>query len=64
MGSSFPWTTCYAKPNTVVDCSIAGERLTFNPLSLKFIHYFIGGYALPALGTDTPQIEIGVCSKI
>lgn len=43
---------------------VCGGDFYFNSDTLRFMHFFFGGYVDGGKNTDTPNIEIGTCVKL
>lgn len=55
---------CLSKREDVLSCDTGFSYLVFNKRLMRFIFTRPGGYALEALGNDTPFVEIGKCTAL
>jgi len=46
------------------DTWVCGEGFYFNRTTLRFLHFFAGGYVHGLNNSDTPSIEIGTCTVL
>jgi hypothetical protein len=65
-GREFPADCGAFPPSGIIKCQDTLKDVIFNSKTLRYQMFYAHGYAIPSSGvegSDTPYIEIGVCSK-